>query len=104
MISAKLTPRDDPKHVAPAYVPGLNLDLSPRGFPITTTGQVTHKDTAIEPYTENRILTPSRYRRQPGYSPKREFGTQTGMKHDDNVSTENQDGVYWFSHIACGMG
>lgn len=30
---------------------------------------------ALDPYTENRILTPSQFRH--GGSPKREFGTQT---------------------------
>ena len=68
---AKLTPRA----TEPSYVPGLNLETSPRAK--QTEYQPPDKPSmALEPYTENRILTPSRFRQ--GHSPKREFGTQTG--------------------------
>lgn len=69
-ILAKLTPRA----TEPSYVPGLNLETSPRA--IQTEYQPPDRPSmALEPYTENRILTPSRFRQ--GHSPKREFGTQT---------------------------
>ncbi|KAK3102978.1 hypothetical protein FSP39_015470 [Pinctada imbricata] len=91
-LAAKLTPREEANYVEPTHVPGLNLDLSPRAVPMVTTGHMTQKDMVMEPlYTENRVLTPSRYRRSQGSSPKREFGTQTGMKHDANVNPELGD-------------
>ncbi|XP_071141203.1 golgin subfamily A member 6-like protein 22 isoform X4 [Mytilus edulis] len=76
---AKLTPRA----TEPTYVPGLNLEVSPR--PIQTDKHSDKSGLALEPYTENRVLTPSQYRY--GQSPKREFGTQTG-----NIPLNNETG------------
>ena len=53
--------------------------------------------TQHEPYVEDRVLTPSRFRHpskpwsDPG-SPRREFGTQTGNQND---SASEVDGVYY---------
>ncbi|XP_060079427.1 trichohyalin-like [Ylistrum balloti] len=77
---AKLTPRNNnpSTYVQPEYIPGLNLELSPRTGPTHRS----HRETQIldnAPYTENRVLTPSQFRH--GNEASREFGTQTGMGH-----------------------
>lgn len=98
IFPAKITPRGgdhrdtrgDPTHIVPSQVPGLDLELSPRllGPP---TALYTQKDPYHEPhYTENRVLTPNKYRHH-GHTA--EFGTQTGMKVGDDVDTD-RDGVY----------
>eukprot|EP00105_Crassostrea_gigas_P041682 XP_019925830.1 PREDICTED: zinc finger CCCH domain-containing protein 13 isoform X13 [Crassostrea gigas] len=82
-------PRGDPTHIVPSQVPGLDLELSPRllGPP---TAQYTQKDSYHEPhYTENRVLTPNKYRHH-GHTA--EFGTQTGMKVGDEVDTDRDEG------------
>ncbi|XP_069100936.1 coiled-coil domain-containing protein 66-like isoform X3 [Argopecten irradians] len=76
--AAKLTPRNNNPGtlVQPEYVPGLNLELSPRTGPTHRS----HREALImdnQPYIENRILTPSQFRH--GNEASREFGTQTGM-------------------------
>lgn len=109
--------------VEPSHIPGLDLStvrtqLPPqmpttlRDLPPSQYGQVQQQGTysygppqghysqaqqyVNEPYTENRVLTPSRYRHpskprsDPG-SPHREFGTQTGNL---NGSASELDGVY----------
>nr|XP_034304543.1 trichohyalin isoform X9 [Crassostrea gigas] len=96
-LAAKITPRGgefrdprgDPTHIVPSQVPGLDLELSPRllGPP---TAQYTQKDSYHEPhYTENRVLTPNKYRHH-GHTA--EFGTQTGMKVGDEVDTDRDEG------------
>ncbi|XP_033746697.1 trichohyalin-like isoform X2 [Pecten maximus] len=77
---AKLTPRNNnpSTYVQPEYIPGLNLELSPRTGPTHRS----HREAVIvdnPPYTENRVLTPSQFRH--GNDASREFGTQTGMGH-----------------------
>ncbi|XP_055999153.1 trichohyalin-like isoform X25 [Ostrea edulis] len=75
---AKVTPRKEANHIIPSQVPGLDLDLSPRGI-VPPTAQYTQKDSYHEPqYTENRVLTPNKYRQQGHTS---EFGTQTEELH-----------------------
>lgn len=89
-FTAKVTPRKEANHIIPSQVPGLDLDLSPRGI-VPPTAQYTQKDSYHEPqYTENRVLTPNKYRQQGHTS---EFGTQTGMKVGDQLDTD-RDGVY----------
>lgn len=122
-ITAKITPREDGVIVVePSHVPGLDLSTArTQNLPMMPT---TRRDTGHhsqhqvqygqgqaqqtqgqgystqghihEPYTEDRVLTPSRYRHpskpysDPG-SPRREFGTQTGKLND---SGSDVDGVY----------
>ena len=105
-LSAKITPRggelrNDVNHIVPSQVPGLDLELSPRvllaGSP--TNAQYTQKDSYHDPaYTENRVLTPNKYRHH-GHNTA-EFGTQTGMKAPDLLDTD-RDGVYSLLTSAC---
>lgn len=107
-LSAKITPRggefrNDVNHIVPSQVPGLELELSPRvllaGSP--TNAQYTQKDSYHDPaYTENRVLTPNKYRHQGHHTA--EFGTQTGMKAPDLLDTE-RDGVYSLLTSACRL-
>lgn len=105
-LSAKITPRggelrNDVNHIVPSQVPGLDLELSPRvllaGSP--TNAQYTQKDSYHDPaYTENRVLTPNKYRHHGHHTA--EFGTQTGMKVPDLLDTD-RDGVYSLLTSAC---
>ena len=105
-LSAKITPRggelrNDVNHIVPSQVPGLDLELSPRvllaGSP--TNAQYTQKDSYHDPaYTENRVLTPNKYRHHGHHTA--EFGTQTGMKAPDLLDTD-RDGVYSLLTSAC---
>ena len=106
-LSAKITPRggefrNDVNHIVPSQVPGLELELSPRvlaGSP--TNAQYTQKDSYHDPaYTENRVLTPNKYRHQGHHTA--EFGTQTGMKAPDLLDTD-RDGVYSLLTSACRL-
>ncbi|XP_055999149.1 trichohyalin-like isoform X21 [Ostrea edulis] len=88
---AKVTPRKEANHIIPSQVPGLDLDLSPRGI-VPPTAQYTQKDSYHEPqYTENRVLTPNKYRQQGHTS---EFGTQTGMKVGDQLDTDRDEELH----------
>ncbi|XP_078339334.1 uncharacterized protein LOC111106830 isoform X3 [Crassostrea virginica] len=96
---AKITPRggelrNDVNHIVPSQVPGLDLELSPRvllaGSP--TNAQYTQKDSYHDPaYTENRVLTPNKYRHHGHHTA--EFGTQTGMKVPDLLDTDRDEEI-----------
>nr|XP_022297380.1 trichohyalin-like isoform X15 [Crassostrea virginica] len=96
---AKITPRggelrNDVNHIVPSQVPGLDLELSPRvllaGSP--TNAQYTQKDSYHDPaYTENRVLTPNKYRHHGHHTA--EFGTQTGMKAPDLLDTDRDEEI-----------
>ncbi|KAL4226045.1 post-embryonic retina morphogenesis in camera-type eye [Mactra antiquata] len=115
-LEAKITPREDGVSVGDhSHVPGLDLStVRTQNVPVMPT---TRRDLAQysqhqgqtsqgqgysiqghhhEPYTEDRILTPSRFRHpskpysDPG-SPRREFGTQTGKLNDSGSDVDGDD-------------
>ncbi|XP_052780199.1 trichohyalin-like isoform X3 [Mya arenaria] len=105
---ARLTPRDrgDIMVVEPSHVPGLDLHTGrTQGQPNYTTrreprDQRDAHDPATsvrhEPYQEDRVLTPSRFRHpakpwSDPASPRREFGTQTGKLNDSAASLDGDD-------------
>ncbi|WAR25367.1 CCD66-like protein [Mya arenaria] len=107
-VRARLTPRDrgDIMVVEPSHVPGLDLHTGrTQGQPNYTTrreprDQRDAHDPATsvrhEPYQEDRVLTPSRFRHpakpwSDPASPRREFGTQTGKLNDSAASLDGDD-------------
>lgn len=109
-LSAHITPREDGMVVIePSHIPGLDLYTNRTNqqygaqyvnqpYAASTKRRDHDQSTTHEPYQENRVLTPSRFRHpsQPWSdptSPRREFGTQTG-KTDQNDSASSLNGVY----------
>ncbi|XP_060602947.1 trichohyalin-like isoform X3 [Ruditapes philippinarum] len=109
---AKITPRDENQSALDSsHIPGLDLGTARNYHPAQM--QTTRRDQAQgnysqaqtqghyshaqhEPYTEDRVLTPSRFRHpskpwsDPG-SPRREFGTQTGNQNDSASDLDGDD-------------
>ncbi|XP_064604488.1 coiled-coil domain-containing protein 66-like isoform X2 [Liolophura sinensis] len=117
LLNANLTPRPTARHVEPTSVPGLDLtprlwhpsqettDPAPAPSPAPPPvgqeplpAQTQHK-TAVEryhhePYTENRVLTPSLYRKPVAdpLSPRRDFSTQTDFNLlKEDVTRQNSE-------------